>query len=88
MLAHRYHQVPRRNFRRFVALRLMLVVPLLVATLLLHLSGTDLVILKVARIILVAALFGGLAYLRRRKQLDEPASSGATAHAESEQTRS
>lgn len=60
------HRPPRRNISRFVVLRLLLVVPLLVATLLLHLSGTDLVILKVARIVLVAALLGGLAYLRRR----------------------
>lgn len=58
-------QAPRRNLRRFAALHLLLVVPLLVATLVLHLSGTDLVMLKVARVILVAALFGGLAYLRR-----------------------
>lgn len=76
LLARANHQTPRRDVRRFVALRLLLVVPLLVATLVLHLSGTDLVILKIGRIILLAALFGGLAYLRRRKQPDQPTESG------------
>lgn len=68
--------MPPRDIRRFVALRLLLVVPLLVATLLLHLSGTDLVILRIARIMLLAAVLGGLAYLRRRKQLDKPSDRG------------
>lgn len=76
MSARWYKPRRRRNLRRFVALRLLLVVPLLVATLVLHLSGTDLVILKIARIILLAAVIGGLAYLRRRKQLDELSDGG------------
>lgn len=72
MLPHGSLQSPRRNMRRFVALRLLLIVPLLIATLVLHLSGTDLVILRIARIILLAALLGGLAYLRGRKRAAEP----------------
>ena len=72
MLPHGSLQSPRRNMRRFVALRLLLVVPLLIATLVLHLSGTDLVILRIVRIILLAALVGGLAYLRGRKPPYEP----------------
>lgn len=68
-------QTPRRNLRRLVALRLLLVVPLLIATLVLHLSGTDLVILRIARIVLLAALVGGLALLRGRRRLGESSES-------------
>lgn len=58
-------------------MRLALIVPLLTATLVLHLSGTDLVILKVARIILLATLVAGLAYLRRRRNQPDHPSGGS-----------
>lgn len=58
-----------RNLRRFVYLRLALLVPLLLAVFLLHLSGTDLVILRVARIVIVVLvlLVGGQLRARRNR---------------------
>lgn len=57
----------RQWFGRYMYIRLAFVIVLLVAVLVLHASGTTLVVLRVARIALVALLvLGGGALARRR----------------------
>ncbi len=62
--------------RRLMLLRFALLVPLLVAVFLLHVSGTDLVIIRIARIALIAALvvIGGWFRARRSRNSDPPPS--------------
>jgi hypothetical protein len=68
-------QTPIRNrgwLRRTIYLRLALVVPVLIAAFVLHVSGETLVIMRVARIAIVAAFVAGGWWLRRRRQDAKP----------------
>ncbi len=57
----------RGRLRRTMYLRLALVVPVLIAAFVLHVSGETLVIMRVARIAIVLAFVAGAWWLRRRR---------------------
>jgi hypothetical protein len=59
--------------RRMLLIRLGLIVPLLVAVFLLHLSGTDLVILRVVRIVLLIGVIVVFRSLGRGRDTASPA---------------
>jgi hypothetical protein len=68
-------QTPIRNrgwLQRTIYLRLALVVPVLIAAFVLHVSGETLVIMRVVRIAIVAAFVAGAWWLRRRREAAEP----------------
>jgi uncharacterized membrane protein len=53
--------------RKTMYVRLAFLIPLAVAVFVLHLSGTALIELRVARIVVVALLLFGFAWFRRRR---------------------
>jgi len=59
---------------RFVIVQVTLLVALLIATFAFHLSGTTLVELRIARLILVVAVVVGFGWLSRRRGREHPSS--------------
>jgi hypothetical protein len=61
------------NYRVVLVVQVALLAVLLLATFILHLSGTALVELRVARLVILVALVVGAGWVsRRRRQLDPP----------------